>query len=175
MALVFRRIDTVFGELLVAVSAAGVCRISFPHEVSGRWLPWFDRYFDMTPRDENHPWLKRVEMQIQEYFAGERREFRIPLDLRGPEFHLMVWERLLKIPFGETSTYGELAREFGLRGGARAVGAAAAANPVPILVPCHRLVGNRGRLVGFIGGLQFKERLLELEGARIPFGQPASA
>lgn len=170
MELVSRRIQTSIGELLVAATQAGLCRISFPIELSGKWFPWFDRYFATVPRQGDHPHIRSLDQQMGQYLARERSGFEIPLDLRGTEFQKQAWTRLLKIPYGATVTYGELAREMGIPGGSRAIGRAIGANPIPIVVPCHRVVGTAGNLVGFGGGIDLKERLLELEGARIPFG-----
>lgn len=169
MQLVSRRIETALGEFVVAASEKGICRISFPAEPPGKWFPWFDRYFAEIPTHGDHPFLDRLERQLAAYFSRELRQFDVPLDLRGTEFYLRVWNRLLEIPYGTTVTYGELAREAGIGGGSRAIGNANGSNPVPIVVPCHRVIGSNGRLVGFGGGLELKERLLELEGARIPF------
>jgi methylated-DNA-[protein]-cysteine S-methyltransferase len=101
--------------------------------------------------------------QLEEYFAGERKAFDLPLDLHGTPFQRAVWERLLEIPYGSTTTYGELARELGRPDRARAVGAAVGRTPVPIVVPCHRVVGADGSLTGYGGGLERKSALLALE------------
>ena len=111
-----------------------------------------------------------VERQLAEYFAGERREFDLALAPQGTPFERAVWAELAKIPFGETRSYGEIARILGRPGAARAVGRANGANPIPIVVPCHRVIGADGTLTGFGGGLDAKSRLLELEGAALPFG-----
>jgi methylated-DNA-[protein]-cysteine S-methyltransferase len=103
--------------------------------------------------------------QLDEYFAGERRRFELDLDLGGTPFQRGVWERLLQIPHGATTTYGALAREFGRPDRSRAVGAAVGRTPVPIIVPCHRVVGAGGALTGYRGGLERKRALLELERA----------
>jgi methylated-DNA-[protein]-cysteine S-methyltransferase len=102
---------------------------------------------------------------LQAYFDGRRREFDLPLDLPGASFQLMVWRELTRIPFGETISYGELARRIGRPTAYRAVGAASGANPIPIIIPCHRVVGANGRLTGFGGGLETKRWLLALERA----------
>jgi len=169
MSLIFERIDTPLGELLIAATEAGICRISFPAGLSGHWFPWFDHHFGAVPRLGNHSLLDLLKSQLEEYWPGIRRSFDLPLDLRGPEFHLRVWRRLQEIPYGTVVTYGEMARELGIPYGPRAIGNANANNPIPIVIPCHRVVGSGGRLVGFAGGLELKERLLEIEGARIPF------
>jgi O-6-methylguanine DNA methyltransferase len=170
MQLVSRRIHTSIGELVVATTDEGLCRISFPVELSGKWFPWFHRYFCTIPKSGEHPLIERFDEQLGMYLAKERLDFDIPLDLRGTEFQMKIWRRLQRIPYGATVAYGDLANEMGIPGGGRAIGAATGANPVPIVVPCHRVVGISGNLVGFGGGIELKERLLELEGARIPFG-----
>ncbi|HLX01202.1 MAG TPA: methylated-DNA--[protein]-cysteine S-methyltransferase [Trinickia sp.] len=111
--------------------------------------------------------LAGVQAQIGEYFAGKRKVFDLPLHLRGPEFHLFVWNALCEIPYGETISYGALARRIGEPDAARAVGAANGANPIVIIVPCHRVIGADGKLVGYGGGLRRKRRLLDLEAGRL--------
>ena len=106
-----------------------------------------------------------VSTQLDEYFAKKRREFDVRLDPRGSPFEVRVWERLLEIPYGSTTTYGAIAAEFEMENGARAVGRANGRNPIPIIIPCHRVIGADGALVGFGGGLPLKETLLQLEGA----------
>ena len=101
--------------------------------------------------------------QLAEYFAGRRRSFDLPLDRRGTPFQLAVWDAVAAIPYGETRSYGELARALGRPAASRAVGAANGANPLPIVIPCHRVVGATGRLTGYAGGLATKRLLLELE------------
>ena len=101
--------------------------------------------------------------QLSEYFAGNRKDFDLPLDLNGTAFQLSVWRALLKIPYGETRTYGEIARSLGKPQAARAVGMANHDNPVAVVVPCHRVVGHDGSLTGYAGGLHLKRALLALE------------
>jgi methylated-DNA-[protein]-cysteine S-methyltransferase len=107
--------------------------------------------------------LESTQAQIMEYFAHKRTVFELPLDLRGPAFHRRVWEVLCEIPYGKTASYGELAARLGVPDSARAVGAANGANPIAIIVPCHRVIGADGSLVGYGGGLQRKRMLLDLE------------
>jgi len=114
--------------------------------------------------------LDRVELQLKEYFAGSRTTFDLPLEPTGTDFQLSVWELLRRIPYGVTTSYGELARRLGDSHKTRAVGAANGANPIPIIVPCHRVVGSKGELTGFGGGLERKRWLLEHEGALMPLG-----
>jgi methylated-DNA-[protein]-cysteine S-methyltransferase len=113
--------------------------------------------------DDNHPILLETERQLNEYFQGKRKSFSLKLQLIGTKFQINVWHALLTIPFGETRSYGQLARQLGNPSAMRAVGAANGRNPIPIVVPCHRVIGASGDLVGFGGGLQMKAQLLELE------------
>lgn len=106
-----------------------------------------------------------VVRQLTEYFSGTRETFQVRLDLVGTPFQLSVWQELLKIPYGETSTYGRVARNLGNPRAARAVGSANHENPVAIIVPCHRVIGQDGSLTGYGGGLGIKQQLLEIEGA----------
>ncbi|MHB1314049.1 MAG: methylated-DNA--[protein]-cysteine S-methyltransferase [Christensenellales bacterium] len=106
---------------------------------------------------------KECARQIQEYLAGKRRVFSIPVAPEGTPFQKRIWEKLLQIPYGETRSYGEIADAAGCKGGARAVGMANNRNPVAIIIPCHRVIGANGKLVGYGGGLLLKEKLLGLE------------
>jgi methylated-DNA-[protein]-cysteine S-methyltransferase len=112
-----------------------------------------------------HPLLQRARAQLLEYFAGRRRTFELPLAPNGTEFQQAVWRELQAIPFGETRSYTDLARRLGRPGAARAVGAANGQNPIPIVLPCHRVVGADGSLTGYAGGLAMKRWLLAHEGA----------
>jgi methylated-DNA-[protein]-cysteine S-methyltransferase len=112
-----------------------------------------------------HEVLREAANQLQAYFAGQLRVFGIPLDLQGTEFQIRVWRQLQEIPFGETRSYAQIAQAIGRPKAVRAVGAANGANPIAIVVPCHRVIGSGGKLTGYGGGLPLKKRLLELEGA----------
>lgn len=111
--------------------------------------------------------LLAAEKQLAEYFSGARRDFDLPLCPAGTPFQKAVWDALRAIPFGETRTYGEIAKSLGRPGAARAVGMANRLNPLPIVVPCHRVIGAGGGLTGYAYGLAMKQQLLSLEGARI--------
>lgn len=113
--------------------------------------------------DKAHPLLRETERQLREYFCGKLERFTLPLDVVGSDFQRTVWAALSTIPFGETRSYGEIARQIGCPTAARAVGAANGRNPLSIVVPCHRVVGASGRLTGFAGGLNAKAYLLALE------------
>ena len=118
-------------------------------------------------RGPGHPVLVETERQLEEYFAGRRKAFALTLDVAGTPFQRKVWNALLTIPFGETRSYGEIARQIGSPDAVRAVGAANGRNPVSIVAPCHRVIGATGKLTGFAGGLEVKARLLALEGAML--------
>ena len=123
--------------------------------------------------DGTHPLVSLAARQLGEYFGGIRREFDLPLDLRGTDFQVSVWKALLKIPYGETRSYGQIALELGKAAAVRAVGAANGANPIAIVVPCHRVIGARGALTGYGGGLDRKRFLLELE-SRVSMSRSSS-
>jgi O-6-methylguanine DNA methyltransferase len=115
--------------------------------------------------EESDHALQSYVRELEEYFAGQRRQFSFALDLRGTDFQLACWRALLAIPYGETRTYGDIARAVGRPQGFRAVGRANNRNPVAIVVPCHRVIASDGTLCGYGGGLDIKRKLLELEGA----------
>ena len=152
-----RRIDSPVGPLMLAADDAGLRHIEF--------------------RDNRHPanradWhggdnavLQAAEAQLGEYFAGRRRRFELPLAPQGTPFQRQVWQALAGIPYGATVSYAQLARQIGNPAGLRAVGAANGRNPLPIVLPCHRVIGADGELTGFGGGLPVKQFLLQLEGA----------
>jgi len=149
--------DTPVGRLLLAGDGHALRRVHFqsgPHPM--RPTPEWRAYAA--------PFAPALA-QLNEYFSGRRRAFRLPLAPEGTAFQLAVWEALKAIPYGQTVSYGELARRLGNVGGARAVGLANGANPLPIIVPCHRVIGADGSLTGFGGGLYIKRTLLCLEGA----------
>jgi methylated-DNA-[protein]-cysteine S-methyltransferase len=147
----FTFVETPIGEILIAGDADAVHEIHFapatPHD-------------DWT-RDDSA--LKYASVQLRSYFAGKRRDFDFPLVPRGTEFQRVVWTALRQIPFGETTTYGEIARTIARPDAVRAVGAANGANPIPIVIPCHRVIGSNGSLTGFGGGLPAKRWLLDHE------------
>jgi methylated-DNA-[protein]-cysteine S-methyltransferase len=119
-------------------------------------------------RHDDNPLLVEAARQLQAYFDGSLREFHLPLDMTGTVFQRRVWRALLAIPYGETRSYAEIAAATGSPKAVRAAGAANGANPVPIVVPCHRVIGSGGKLVGYGGGLALKRRLLDLERGQRP-------
>ena len=147
--------DTPIGELLLAGDEEALAMIGFP-EGKMRREPEPDWIYKEKPFAE-------AIRQLTEYFDGERQEFDLPLRLSGTEFQLLVLEELRRIPYGETTSYGAIAARIGRPKAVRAVGAANGRNPIPIVVPCHRVIGAGGDLTGFGGGLGTKEALLRLE------------
>jgi len=141
-------LDTPVGRLGLAASERGLRRVLWPGEPGA---------------GGDEAVLEAAAAQLREYFGGSRRAFDLPLDLEGTPFQRRAWLALAAIPYGETRSYGEQALRLGVPRAARAVGAANAANPLPIVLPCHRLVGADGSLTGFGGGLETKRRLLEHE------------
>jgi methylated-DNA-[protein]-cysteine S-methyltransferase len=154
-------LDTPIGELLLAGDDDALCLVSFP-EGSMRRDPEADWIYNEKP-------FAAARQQLTEYFAGERREFDLPLKLNGTEFQMSVLRALQKIPYGETTSYADIAERIGRPKAVRAVGAANGRNPIPIIVPCHRVIGSHGDLTGFGGGLDTKEALLRLEAEHSQF------
>jgi methylated-DNA-[protein]-cysteine S-methyltransferase len=158
--------DSPVGTLLVAASERGVCRISFDPEPD-RELDELARHFGARVLRSPRP-VTAVRRELDEYFAGGRRTFDVPVDLSAlPGFQQLVLAELRRVPFGRVETYGGLAARIGRPRAARAVGGALNRNPVPIVVPCHRVIGSSGSLVGYAGGLERKRALLGLERAAV--------
>lgn len=158
------------GPLFLAASEKGLVALEFDARLPGqqtirpnpRDLRAEGKGFCFERADEK---MVGYGQELEEYFAGSRREFRFPLDLRGTEFQVACWRALLAIPYGETRTYADIAREVRRPQGFRAVGMANNRNPIAIVVPCHRVIASDGSLCGYGGGLDIKRKLLELEGA----------
>jgi methylated-DNA-[protein]-cysteine S-methyltransferase len=147
--------DTPIGELLLAGDAGALSMIGFPKGAMRR-DPEPDWIYNEEPFSD-------ARTQLAEYFSGERKDFDLPLSLAGTEFQVSVLKALQEIPYGETTSYGAIAKKIGRPKAMRAVGAANGRNPIPIIVPCHRVIGSSGDLTGFGGGLDTKEALLRLE------------
>jgi methylated-DNA-[protein]-cysteine S-methyltransferase len=159
-------VESPIGKLKLASTETGLCKIAFSNEPDAE-------FFEGLPErlggimEEDHGRNIEVVAQLKEYFGGQRHTFSLPIDLRGTSFQLSVWSELTKIPFGETRTYRQIAEAVGSPKACRAVGAANSLNQVPIVVPCHRVIGAAGNLVGFGGGLDTKKFLLRLEGLNL--------
>jgi methylated-DNA-[protein]-cysteine S-methyltransferase len=157
MSLAYKVIKSPVGKLKLVASDKGLVAILWEKDSPRRV-----RLSELAA-DDQHPVLVKTERQLGEYFSGKRKVFSVALDLRGTHFQKDVWESLLAIPYGETRTYGQLAKQLGNPLASRAVGAANGRNPVSIIVPCHRVIGSSGKLTGFAGGLETKAQLLTLE------------
>jgi methylated-DNA-[protein]-cysteine S-methyltransferase len=154
-------VDSPVGELLIAQTERGLCRVAFESEgVDEQLAATFGARVLRTR-------LERVARELDEYFAGERTSFELRVDLRAAAFQTAVLEELARVPYGRVETYGGLAAKLGKPRAARAVGGALNRNPIPIVLPCHRVVGASGSLVGYAGGLERKQALLRLEGATL--------
>ena len=159
------QLDSPVGTLEVHVSAKGLQRILLPSK-----NPKKKRV--VAGKSDEPPLLAQVRHQLSQYFDGERERFNIPLHLEGTKFQVEIWKSLESIEYGATSTYGDLAKRVGRPKAARAVGAANAANPIPIILPCHRVIGANGALTGYGGGtslLHIKQQLLEFEEANVTY------
>lgn len=153
----YSHMDSPVGRLLLAADDAGIRLISFPTGSRTRTVEdgW---------QESDEPFVE-TKRQMAAYFAGELRDFDLPLAPQGTPFQLSVWNALRRIPYGKTVSYGAIAKQIGRPSASRAVGAANGANPLPIVVPCHRVIGSTGSLTGFGGGIDTKAALLRLEGA----------
>jgi len=160
-AMTYTSMESPIGPLLLAGDERGLSLVYFvngrrPKSPPGTWV-------------EDKKRFKEVVRQLQAYFEGKLKDFDLPLVLEGTEFQLLVWRNLQKIPYGETVSYGQLARRIGSPDAARAVGLANGSNPIPIIIPCHRVIGSNGDLTGFGGGLPIKKKLLALESRQLSF------
>lgn len=157
MSLVYKTVESPVGKLKMVASDKGLVAVLWQNDKPSRV-----RLGELT-EGSRHPVLLKAEKELAEYFAGKRKAFSVPLDMRGTGFQRNVWEALLAIPFGETRSYGQLAKQIGKPSASRAVGAANGKNPLSIIVPCHRVIGSTGKLTGFAGGMQTKAQLLSME------------
>jgi methylated-DNA-[protein]-cysteine S-methyltransferase len=157
----FDELDSPVGQLFVAATDRGLCRISyFPDGMEEQIARTFGVRVLRSPLDD-------VRRELDEYFDGTRRTFDLPLDLRVAPFYADVLHELAQVPYGHTDTYGALAKRAGKPKAARAVGTVMNRNPIPIVLPCHRIVGANGALTGYAGGLDVKRHLLRLEGVTL--------
>ena len=154
---VYKRVQSPVGQLTLVASDGGLAAILWENDRPQR-VP-----LRLEVEDNGHPVLVEAERQLAEYFGGRRRQFSLRLDPSGTPFQRKVWNALLTIPFGETRSYAQIARQIGQPTAVRAVGAANGRNPLSIVAPCHRVIGSSGALTGFAGGLDIKARLLALE------------
>lgn len=160
-------LDSPLGPLLVGASGTGICRVVFGDDMATFVAKLTDRSSAIAAEASEPP--PQVALQFTDYFAGRRKRFTLPLDHRFlTPFQQAVFDTLLEVPPGEVATYGELARRIGRPGASRGVGSALAHNPIPILIPCHRVIRSDGTLAGYSAGVHIKEYLLTLEGVMLP-------
>jgi O-6-methylguanine DNA methyltransferase len=155
--------DSPIGTLRIASTAAGVAYVDLPRAGGRGFAGWLSRAVPGARREEAFAPNRDAVRQLLEYLGGKRTTFDVPLDLRGTPFQRAVWDALLAIPYGETRSYAEVARAVRKPDAVRAVGTANGSNPVPIIVPCHRVIQSGGKLGGYGGGLDLKRRLLAME------------
>jgi epoxyqueuosine reductase len=158
-------IATPLGHISAASSPRGLGFLGFGEQAAVLAVAWARRWWPKARLVHDQSAPPELAVQLTAYFAGELREWSLPLDLRGTPFQLQAWQALRQIPYGTTRAYSEHAAVIGHPRAVRAVGAANGANPIALIVPCHRLIGKGGALVKYGGGLEIKRRLLELEGA----------
>ena len=139
---------TPIGKILLCADDAGICAL---------------RFHALQDEESDNPLLLQAEQELTEYFAGRRRRFSVPLSIHGTDFQRKVWQALAEIPYGTTAGYADIAQRIGNPRACRAVGMANHVNPLPIFLPCHRVVGKNGKLTGYAGGLEMKTLLLDLE------------
>jgi methylated-DNA-[protein]-cysteine S-methyltransferase len=151
-------------KLYLAATSKGLCCLIFPNESFDTLAHWVKLHIPHAHLIEDEEALDIYRKQVLEYLQGKRTVFSFPLDFRGTPFQVSVWQALTRIPFGETRSYTDIAEVVQRPKAIRAVGAANGANPIPIVVPCHRVIGKNGSLTGFGGGLDVKEELLRFEG-----------
>ena len=160
-------VDTAFGWVSLLGSSRGLCRLALPEPSLDRVRRSIDDLMPTAVPDDQ--FFGSLPSDIQRYFQHEQMEFHVQLDLSGyTPFQLDVWRITRAIPYGETTTYGKIAEILNRPGSSRAVGRIMGKNPVPIVIPCHRVIGSKGNLTGFRGGLDMKKRLLDLESSAIP-------
>jgi O-6-methylguanine DNA methyltransferase len=163
--LAYAWIDSPVGPVWVATTSTGLCAVRLGTGQPEEFFAWLSRHIDPDPPREDTEVLAPALEQLDQYFSRTRRAFDLPLDTRGTAFQEAVWAEVGSIPYGTTITYGEIARRVGRPKAARAVGGANGANPLPIIIPCHRVVGAGGALTGYGAGLEIKAQLLQLEEA----------
>lgn len=150
--------------LYLAATSQGLCLITLPNESFDTLRAWVDKKIPEAVLVDDSKRVSGYVRQLQEYLEGSRQLFTLPFDLRGTAFQVSVWRALTQIPYGQIRSYSDIAEIVSSPKAVRAVGAANGANPIPIVIPCHRVIGKNAALTGFRGGLQVKEELLRLEG-----------
>ena len=162
----YARYQSPIGELTIVKSDLGLCYLTLPDLDEGRQV-FMKKYFPDYVLQHDQKDCREIISQLKEYFQNKRTKFTIPLDLRTTQFYKQALERVTQVPFGQTVTYGQIARDLGKPTAVRAVGGANARNPIPIIIPCHRILASDGTLNGYAGGLAMKAFLLRHEGVKL--------
>ncbi|MGG4497586.1 methylated-DNA--[protein]-cysteine S-methyltransferase [Brevibacillus reuszeri] len=173
----YTTMESPIGPLVLASTEEGLCYIEFADEeydleTLHRWCK--KTFLGISP-ERDDAINETAKMQINEYFAGERQKFDLPIVLYGTPFQKTVWNELKNIPYGETRSYKDIALAIGASKAVRAIGGANNRNPIPIIIPCHRVIGSNGAMVGYGGGLSIKEHLLTLEDAQVSMQLPSNS
>lgn len=158
----YYKYDAPVGLMNIVSCNTGICKISLPNTEPETVYTWIDKYYD-TYIEKKTKTIAIAIQELRQYFKQKRKRFSVPIQLHGTSFQKQVWTALQNIPYGETTTYGEIAKQIDKPNAARAVGRAIGRNPIPIMIPCHRVIGAQGGLVGYGGGLPLKRKLLRLE------------
>lgn len=160
----WKLVSTAFGECLIVATDEGICWIGTPGRTLDEAMLYLKRYISFDEmRNEDSEVLRVFEQQLQEYAQGKRKHFDGTFTVQGTNFQKQVWQALCEIPYGVTTTYKVIAQKIGNPKAVRAVGTAIGANPLSILIPCHRVIGTNNTLTGYAGGLEMKKKLLKLE------------
>jgi methylated-DNA-[protein]-cysteine S-methyltransferase len=167
--MLYNEIESPIGPLVLATAGDGLCQIEFGRfaEAEPKLRNWSERWYGVREWQPHELALQEAEKQLHEYFAGSRKQFDLKLDLKGTPFQIKVWRALSQIPYGTACSYKDIGQAVDSVKAVRAVGGANNRNPVPIVVPCHRVIGTNGTLVGYGGGLHIKTYLLQLEGCSL--------
>lgn len=165
----YRRVDTKIGRLMIASTQDGLCSIALPGETEGNFIDRLKKtcgecsLWDEDRMGEKSSINSKARAELLLYFERKLKQFTVPLDMKGTDFQKKVWQELVRIPYGKTASYGSIAKAVGKPLASRAVGGANNKNPIPIVVPCHRVIGGDGSMVGYGGGLELKKMLLDME------------
>lgn len=165
--IIYRNIPSPSGKMIAGATDKGICFLMWQDEQrADRIIEGVKKNHRLPGEQGDSPSLDRLERQLADYFQGKRQDFDVPLDFAGSDFEKSTWRQLLKIPYGETRSYGQIAEIIGKPGASRAVGHANGANPIAVVIPCHRVIRSGGDLGGYGGGIDRKKWLLELESAQ---------
>ncbi len=165
----FAKMDTPLEQLYVASTTKGLCKVQWVRNDAAQFFSWLHKHFCYI--NENVSFNKPIINQLEQYFVGKLKQFKVNLHLIGTDFQKKVWKELINIPYGHVCSYKEIAFQVGNPKGFRAIGMANNKNNISIIIPCHRVIGHDGKLVGYEEGLDIKEKLLVLEGRKIKNGK----